>query len=155
MTNRPTRQASAIECLNTKRRIVLSWPYQLVAVDATTIDCASIILPITPPEELAAPISTEEIPSCSEVIFCRLPNRMFDAVSDPVSATPSQPSRVPKNGYSTPVAANARPSVASAPDRRVSVPIASIAETVISEIAHNLMVLPYVENILPGEKPAR
>src|SRR5438309_11654461 len=109
MTKRPTRHASAIECLNTKRKIVPSWPYQWVAVEATTIDCASIILPITPPEELAAPISTEEIPSCSEVIFYRLPNRMFDAVSDPVSATPSQPSRVPKNGYSTPVAANARP----------------------------------------------
>src|SRR5579864_5758887 len=110
MTNRPTRQASAIECLNTKRRIEPSWPYQLVAVEATTIDCASIILPITPPEELAAPIKIDDRPSCSEVILCRLPNRMFEAVSDPVSATPSQPSKVPKNGYNMPVAAKARPS---------------------------------------------
>src|SRR5712675_302075 len=155
MTNRPTRHASAIECLNTKRKIVPSWPYQLVALDATTIDWASIILPITPPEELAAAISTGDRPSCSEVIFCRLPNRMFDAVSDPVSATPNQPSSVPKKGYSTPVAANAKPSVASTPDRRVRVPMASIAEIVISEIAHSLMVLAYVETILPGEKPAR
>src|SRR6202030_4846297 len=115
----PTRHASAIECLNTKRRMEPSWPYQLVAVEATTIDWASIILPITPPDELAAPISTEDRPSCSEVIFCRLPNRMFDAVSDPVSATPNQPSSVPKEGYSTPVAATARPSVASTPDSRV------------------------------------
>src|ERR1700726_3545184 len=153
MTSRPTRHASAIECLNTKRRIVLSCPYQLVAVEATTIDCASIILPITPPEELAALISTEESPSCSEVIFCRLPNRTFDAVSEPVSGTPSQPSRVPKNGYSTPVAAKARPSVASMPDRRVSVPIASIAEMVINEYAQILMVRPYSTNSLPGEKP--
>src|SRR6478672_8612011 len=98
MTRRPTRQASAIECLNTKRRIVLSCPYQLVAVEATTIDCASIILPITPPEELAAAIRIGEIPSCVDVIFCKLPNRIFDAVSEPVSATPNQPSRVPKNG---------------------------------------------------------
>src|ERR1700682_1021894 len=105
MTSRPTRHASAIECLNTKRRIVLSCPYQWGAVEATTIDCASIILPITPPEELAAAISTDESPSCSEVIFCRLPDRMFDAVSDPVSATPNHPSRVPKNGESTPGAA--------------------------------------------------
>src|ERR1700690_1780550 len=155
MTKRPTRHASAIECLNTKRRIVPSCPYQLVAVEATTIDWASIILPITPPEELAAPISTDDRPSCSEVIFCRLPNRMFDAVSDPVSATPSQPSSVPKKGYSTPVAANARPSVASTPDNRVSVPIASIAEIVISEIEHSLMVRPYSAIILAGEKPAR
>src|SRR6202000_5039 len=98
MTNRPTMQASAIECLNTKRRIEPSWPYQLVAVDATTIDCASIILPMTPPDEFAAAIKTDGRPSCSEVIFCKLPNRMFDAVSDPVKATPSHPSNVPKKG---------------------------------------------------------
>src|ERR1700730_18707933 len=98
MTTPPTRQASAIECQNTKRRIVPSWPNQFVAVEATTIDCASIILPMTPPEELAALIRMGEIPNCSDVIFCRLPNRMFDAVSEPVSATPSQPSKVPKKG---------------------------------------------------------
>src|SRR6478752_5861850 len=129
----PTRQASAIECQNTKRRIEPSCPNQLVAVEATTIDCASIILPITPPDELAALIRIGLRPSCSDVIFCRLPNRILDAVSDPVSATPSQPSSVPKNGYNTPVAAKARPRVASTPDRRVSVPMASIAEMVISE----------------------
>src|SRR6202165_2163107 len=98
MTNRPTRQASVIECLNTKRKIVPSWPYQLVAVEATTIDWASIILPITPPDELAALIRIGDRPSCSEVIFCRLPNSTLEAVSEPVSATPSQPSSVPKKG---------------------------------------------------------
>ena len=98
MTRTPTRQASAIECLNTKRKIVPSWPNQLVAGDATTIDCASIILPMTPPEELAAAIRIGEMPSWVAVIFCRLPNRMLDDVSDPVSATPSHPSKVPKNG---------------------------------------------------------
>src|SRR5229473_7777868 len=155
ITRMPTRQASAIECQNTKRRIEPSWPNQLVAVEATTIDCASIILPITPPDELAAPIRIGDRPSCSDVIFCRLPNRMFDAVSDPVSATPNQPSSVPKKGYSTPVAANARPSVASTPERRVNVPIASIAEIVISEIAHSLMVRPYSEIILAGDSPMK
>src|ERR1700744_6379090 len=98
MTNRPTRQASAIECLNTKRRIEPSCPYQLLAVEATTIDCASIILPITPPDEFAADIRIGERFSCSDVIRCKFPNRMFEAVSDPVSATPNQPSSVPKNG---------------------------------------------------------
>src|SRR6476619_6679560 len=98
MTNRPTRQASAIECQKTKRRIVPSCPNQLVAVEATTIDWASIILPITPPEELAAPMRIGERPSCSAVIFCKPPNSTLEAVSDPVSATPSQPSNVPKNG---------------------------------------------------------
>src|SRR2546429_2453894 len=98
MTKRPTRQASAIECLNTKRKIVPSWPNQLVAVDATTIDCASIILPITPPDELAAAIRTGGRPSCSDVIFCRLPNRTFEADSDPVMDTPSHPTKVPEKG---------------------------------------------------------
>src|SRR5215470_16464659 len=98
MTYTPTRQANAIECQNTKRRIESSWPNQLVAVEATTIDWASIILPMTPPDELAAPIRIGDRPSCSDVIFCRPPNSTLDAVSEPVSATPSQPSSVPKNG---------------------------------------------------------
>src|SRR5215470_20029414 len=98
MIRTPTRQASEIECQNTKRRIEPSCPNQLVAVEATTIDWASIILPITPPEEFAALIRIGEMPSCSEVIFCKLPNRMLDAVSEPVSATPSQPSSAPKKG---------------------------------------------------------
>src|SRR5947208_8035826 len=96
--------------------MVPSCPNQLVAVEATTIDCASIILPITPPDELAAPIRIGDMPSCSEVIFCRLPKSTLEAVSDPVRATPSQPSKVPKNGYIQPVCAKARPSVASMPE---------------------------------------
>src|SRR5690349_15812053 len=149
----PTRQASTMECQKTKRRMLPSWPNQLVAVEATTIDCASIILPMTPPDEFAAAIRIGERPSCSDVILCRLPNRMFEDVSDPVNATPNQPSSVPKNGYNTPVAAKARPRVASTPERRVSVPIASIAEIVISEIAQTLMVRPYSAIILGSEKP--
>src|SRR6202142_4688846 len=98
MTRAPPRQESAIECLNTKRKIVPSLPNQLVAVDATTIDCASIILPMTPPEELAAPIRIGEMPSCVAVIFCKLPNRMLDEVSDPGTPTPNNPTSVPKNG---------------------------------------------------------
>src|ERR1700761_1450456 len=151
----PTRQASVIECQNTKRRIEPSWPYQLVAVEATTIDWASIILPITPPDELAAAIRIGDRPNCSDVIFCRLPNSTLEAVSDPVSATPNQPSSVPKKGYSTPVAAKARPSVASTPASRVSVPIASIAEIVISETAQSLMVRPYSVTSRPGPTPIR
>ena len=73
-------------------------PEPLVAVEATTMLCASIILPITPPELLADAISTGLRPICSAVILCRPPNSTLDAVSDPVSATPSHPSIVPKNG---------------------------------------------------------
>ena len=59
---------------------------------------ASIILPMTPPELLAAAISTGLSPSCWAVIFCSPPNRTLDAVSEPVTATPSQPSSVPNSG---------------------------------------------------------
>ena len=75
-----------------------SWPYQRVAVLATTMLCASIILPITPPELLAAAIRVGLRPSCSAVMRCRLPKSTFDDVSDPVRATPSHPRSVPKNG---------------------------------------------------------
>src|SRR6516165_7260707 len=98
MTYTPTRQASAMECPNTKRRIDPSWPNQLVAVEATTIDCASIILPMTPPDEFVAVMRIDESPSCSAVTFCNPPNRTLEAVSDPVSATPSQPRRAAKKG---------------------------------------------------------
>ena len=54
-----------------------------------------------------------------------------------------------------PVVANASPSVASTPDSRVSVPIASMAEMVMSEYAHTRMVLPYSATSLAGEKPIR
>ena len=97
-TRIPTRHASAILWKNTYRKMSPSWPYHSVAVLATTMLCASIILPMTPPVLLAAAISMGETPTCCAEIFCRLPNRTLDEVSDPVSATPSQPSNVPKNG---------------------------------------------------------
>ena len=80
------------------------------------MDCASIILPMTPPEELAAAISTGGRPSCSAVIFCSPPKSTLEAVSEPVSATPSQPSIVPNSGNRNPVEAKARPMVASSPE---------------------------------------
>src|SRR5258708_11113460 len=108
MTKRPTRQASAIECQNTKRRMVPSCPYQLVAVEATTIDCASIILPITPPDELAAPIRIGESPSCSDVIFCKFPNSTLEAVWGPLSANPHPPDHVSREATKKTVADKAR-----------------------------------------------
>jgi len=69
-----------------------------VAVLATQMLCASIILPITPPELFAAAISTGLRPSLFAVIVCRLPNNTFEDVSLPVTATPSQPSMAAKNG---------------------------------------------------------
>jgi hypothetical protein len=51
------------------------------------------------------------------------------------------------------VPAKARPRVASMPDNRVRVPIASMAEMVMSEYAQILMVLAYSTTSRTGEKP--
>ncbi len=59
------------------------------------------------------------MPKRSAVICCKLPKSTFEAVSLPVSATPSHPSSGEKNGNRTPVLANAKPIVASSPLKRV------------------------------------
>src|SRR5258708_12592978 len=84
----PTIAASTMLCLKTALKIAASLPSCCVAALATTIDCASIILPITPPAELAAHISTGLRFSCSAVTFCRLPNSPFHPASVPVTAPP-------------------------------------------------------------------
>src|ERR1700690_107192 len=98
MASTPTAQPNITEAQKTKRRMCASPPCQLVAATATTMDEMQMILPITPPVELEPAIRTEEIPSWCEVTICRPPNRALAAVSDPVAATPSQPSMVPKKG---------------------------------------------------------
>ena len=85
-------------CGNTALKMAASLPSCCVAALDTTIDCASIILPITPPALFAAAMSTGLTWSCSAVTRCRLPNSALEPASVPVSATPSQPSSVPKNG---------------------------------------------------------
>ena len=85
-------------CRSTARSKSPSLPPSPVAAAATTIDCASIILPITPPVVLADAIRIGFRPSFCAVIFWRLPKRTLLDVSEPVSATPSQPSSVPKIG---------------------------------------------------------
>ena len=97
-TSKPTRAARAILWKNTKRSIRPSWPYQCVAVLATTMLCASIILPITPPELFAAAMSVGLTPTYVAEMVWRLPKSTLDDVSEPVSATPNQPSMAPKNG---------------------------------------------------------
>ena len=50
----PTIEPSAIECQKTKRKIMPSLPTCSVAAVAMVMDCASTILPITPPALFAA-----------------------------------------------------------------------------------------------------
>ena len=71
------------------------------------------------------------MPSCCDVIRCKLPKRAFDEVSLPVSATPSQPRNVPKNGYNQPVRVKASPSTASSPEYRVTNPSPNMNEIAI------------------------
>src|SRR5579859_2410778 len=117
-----------MECHTTKRKIMPSLPTWLVAAVATQIDCASTILPMTPPALLAAVISTGSRPSCWAVIFCKLPNNALDEVSLPVRATPSHPRKVPKNGKNHPVCVNASPKTASVPEYRVTKPNPSMQD---------------------------
>ena len=60
------------------------------------------------------------MPSRSAVTFWRLPNSAFEPASVPVSATPSQPSSVPKNGKAGPVRVRLRPRTVSMPEYRVT-----------------------------------
>ena len=115
--------------------------------------CASIILPMTPPELFAAAISTGLTPTCCAVTTCNPPKSTLDDVSDPVSATPSQPSKVPKNGYSTPACAKARPRMLSVPEYLVTYPSASIAEIVSREGPMRFNVARYARAISGGRQP--
>src|SRR5713101_7209999 len=87
----PMMAASAMLCQMTNRKMSASVPTRSVAAVATQMLCASIILPITPPVEFAVAIKIGLSPSCSAVIFCRLPNSALLAASVPVRNTPSQP----------------------------------------------------------------
>ena len=107
---------------------------------ATTIDWASIIFPITPPELLDAAASNGEIPNRSAVIFCRFPNNTFEEASLPVNATPNQPSNGEKNGNKNPVLASAKPIDASSPPNRVEYPKANMTAIVINEVVVRRMV---------------
>ena len=68
------------------------------AAVATASDWGEIILPMTPPLVLAAPVRIGLRPSCSAVAFCKPPKRTLLEVSEPVRNTPSQPRNGAING---------------------------------------------------------
>src|SRR5713101_4965147 len=156
MTMMPTIAARATECQKTKRKIEPSLPTWFVAAVAMQMDCASIILPITPPALFVAHIKISKWGvklSCCAVIFCKPPKSAFEEVSLPVSATPSHPMNVPKNGKSQPVRVNASPRTASMPEYRVTYPKPSMH--VIATIANlsRTRVRPKIWNIFPDLRP--
>src|ERR1035441_2426484 len=108
-TSRPTSTANRRLCIRTFRNSRPSLPSCPVTAHAMTSDCAAIIFPMTPPALLAAPIRIGLSPSRLAVTTWKLPNSAFDPASVPLSATPSQPIIVPKNGNSRPVCDIAMP----------------------------------------------
>ncbi len=116
MTSTPMAVAITMLCRRVKRKS-LAWSATVMAVAAaaTAMFCTLIILPTTPPAELAAAMSVGSNPKRPAVTTCRLPKRAFAEVSEPVRKTPSQPSKGLKKGKSLPDAENANPRVAVAP----------------------------------------
>jgi len=83
-----------------------SFPANPTAAQATAIDCGEIILPVTPPDAFDASAKTGSIATLLAVSYCNGPNKLLEAVSEPVTNTPSQPRTGDKNGNTTPVFAN-------------------------------------------------
>src|SRR5260370_33841933 len=98
------------------------------------MDCASTILPITPPAELAAHMRTGSRWSCCAVMRCKLPNSALDEAALPVGPTPSHPKKVPKKGNNQPVRVKASPSTASTPEYRVGYPKPNMKEIAITAV---------------------
>src|SRR5918993_3605427 len=86
----------------TRRRRSPSLPCNPVALVPTARFWGEIILPRTPPEELAPTVRFGLTPICWAVTFCKLAKRALEDVSEPVSATPSHPINAEKNGNKTP-----------------------------------------------------
>ncbi len=74
------------------------------------------IFPSTPPEVFAAARSVCEIPVSRPAAICSWPKREFDDVSEPVTATPSQPMMGDRNAKKPPAPAIHRPIVVVWPD---------------------------------------
>src|SRR6185437_12736746 len=84
---------------------------------------------------------------------CRPPNSTLAEVSEPVAATPSQPSTALKKGKSAPVAAKASPKVACMPEDPVRVASDSIRVMVIRAKRTAYQVLNQRVTSAAGEKP--
>ena len=101
---------------NTFRNSSPSWPAMPTAAAAIARFCGLTILPMTPPEVLAAASSTGSRPAAAAVCTCRAPNSALAEVSEPVTATPIQPRMGDRNTKKLPVSARHPPRVLVWPD---------------------------------------
>src|SRR5258706_16000126 len=109
ITIMPTIAPSAMECQNTKRKIMPSLPSWFVAAVATQMDCASTILPITPPALVAAVKKIGTQGRCSAGVGFKPPNKPVDGGALAGGPAPKHPQKVPKNGENHPGRRNSRP----------------------------------------------
>src|SRR3954466_4854369 len=101
---------------NPLRKTSPSRPDSPTAAAAMARFCGEIILPSTPPEEFEAAISTGSRPAWWAAVTCSAPNSEFDEVSEPVTATPSQPRNGDRTAKKPPAPAIQVPSVAVWPE---------------------------------------
>ena len=73
-------------------------------------------MPSTPPELFAAASSVGDMPASFAAVTWSAPKSAFDDVSEPVTATPSQPISGERNAKKSPAPAAHRPSVIVWPD---------------------------------------
>src|SRR5512132_973702 len=104
----------------TLRKMSPSRPDRPTAAAAMARFCGEIILPSTPPEELAAAISVGLRPTSLAAETCSAPNSEFDEVSEPVTATPSQPRMGESTAKAAPAPAIQVPRVAVCPEERMT-----------------------------------
>ncbi len=101
---------------STLRKRSPSWPAMPTAAAPMARFCGEIIFPSTPPELLAAAMSVGDSPASSAALTWRAPKRALEDVSDPVTATPSQPISAERNAKKPPAPAAHRPRVTVWPD---------------------------------------
>src|SRR3954447_13325611 len=95
----------------TRRKMSPSLPLRPTAAAAIARFCGEIILPSTPPELFEAAIRTSDNPAWFAAVTCSAPNSELADVSDPVTATPSQPRTGDSSANAVPAPAIHVPSV--------------------------------------------
>src|SRR6478609_6689126 len=101
----------------TLRKMSPSLPVSPTAAAPIARFWGEIILPITPPELLAAASSVGERCDWWAADTCRAPKSEFAEVSEPVTAVPNQPTIGDRKAKAAPAPAIHRPSVIVCPER--------------------------------------
>ena len=105
---------------STRRKRSPSWPASPTAAAPIARFWGEIIFPSTPPEEFAAASSVWSSPASLAAVTCSTPNSEFEDVSEPVTATPSQPMIGDRNARRPPAPAIQGPIVSVCADRFIT-----------------------------------